>query len=337
MSEAPSRAFGRNRLRVLASVSGVVLLLVGVIGIAAHYSAFVSTTWTLIASFTPLFIMATVVALVLLLLGRQRVLALAAVVALAVGVWTQAPLYRPAPDDPAADVAEAPRLRVMQANIFLGQADTEALVRAVRDEDIDLLTVAELTGEAQHALAAAGLEEVLPHSFSRTRAGGGGTGIYSRYPLSDGESLPGFILENLRATVAVPGASPTAVYALHPLPPYPEPAYRWMGELREIRRLLDTEDRPLIVGADFNSTYDHRQYRRILDGAATPPIRDAAEYTGAGIVATYPANRRYPAVLAIDRILIRGGTPMSFSRFEIPGSDHYGVLGELRLDGSVDA
>ena len=90
----------------------------------------------------------------------------------------------------------------------------------------------------------------------------------------------------------------------------------------------------MVVGADFNSTYDHRQYRQILDEASGTPILDAAEYVGAGIVATYPADRRYPAVLAIDRILTRGGTPMSFSRTEIPGSDHYGVIGEIRLGGT---
>lgn len=334
MSEAPNWAFGKNLRLLLASVPGVVLLLVGAVGIAAHYFGFVSTTWTLIASFTPLFIPVTVVALVLLLLGGQRVLAVAAVAALAVGVWTQLPLYRAAQATPASD---APQVRLMQANIFLGRADAEALVRTVRERDIDLLTVAELTDEAERALAGAGLKELLPYSFSRPRSGGGGTGIYSRYPLSNGEALPGFVLENLRATVALPGAAPTVVYALHPLPPYPEPAYRWMAELREVRRLLATEDKPLIVGADFNATYDHRQYRRILDGASAPPLRDAAEYVGAGFVATYPANRRYPAVLAIDRILTRGGTPMSFSRFEIPGSDHYGVIGDVRFDGSVDA
>ena len=66
---------------------------------------------------------------------------------------------------------------------------------------------------------------------------------------------------------------------------------------------------PLIVGADFNSTYDHRQYREMLANSSPgrpQPLVDAAEQLGAGIVATYPAGRRYPALLAIDKRLHRG-------------------------------
>jgi endonuclease/exonuclease/phosphatase (EEP) superfamily protein YafD len=313
---------------MFATVVGVVLLVAGGVGIAAHYSLFAGTAWTLIASFTPLFLPVAAGALVLLALGRRRHLAALAVAVLAVGVWTQVPLYRAASGAPVAD---GPPVRVMQANIFLGQADTVALVRTVGDRDIDLLTVSELTGPAAAGLAAAGIADELPYSFLRPTGGGGGTGIYSRYPLSAGTVLPGFVLHNLRAVMDIPGAAPTAVYALHPLPPYPEPAYRWMSELRQLRDVFGTEQLPMIVGADFNSTYDHRQYRRLLGGDAGLPIRDAAEFVGAGIVATYPADRRYPAVLAIDRILTRGGTPMSFSRTEIPGSDHHAVIGEIAL------
>ncbi|MET0896524.1 MAG: endonuclease/exonuclease/phosphatase family protein [Mycobacterium sp.] len=328
MTGARPRASGTGALRRLAAVVGVVLLLAGGAGIAAHYSLFVSTGWTLIASFTPLFLPVAAAALVLLVSSRRRYLAAVAVAVLAVGVWTQVPLYRAASAVPPAE--EGIHVRVLQANIYLGQADTAALVHTVRDRDIDLLTVSELTDSAAAGLAAAGLSGELPYSFLRPTGGGGGTGIYSRYPLR-GEALPGFVLHNLRATVDIPGAGPTAVYALHPLPPYPEPAYRWMAELGKLRGILGTERLPLIVGADFNSTYDHREYRRILDGAGSP-IRDAAEYVGTGIVATYPADRWYPAVLAIDRILTRGGTPISFSRTDIPGSDHHGVIGEIRLD-----
>lgn len=333
MTQARTRARSAGVLRLLGTVVGVVTLLAGGVGIAAHFFGFASTGWTLIASFTPLFIVVTVVALVVLVALRRRLLAVTAVAVLVAGLAGQVPLYLA--ETPTA--SDAPQIRLMQANIFLGQADTAALVRTVRDRDVDLLTVSELTVGAVQRLTADGLDTELPYSFLRPREGGGGTGIFSRYPLSDGAALPGFVLTNLRATVAIPNTSPTAVYALHPLPPFPEPAYRWMGELRELRRLLGAEALPFVVGADFNSTWDHQQYRQVLDGAGAPAIRDAAEYVGAGIVATYPANRWYPAILAIDRILTRGGTPISFSRTDIPGSDHYGVIGEVRLDGSVDA
>ena len=86
---------------------------------------------------------------------------------------------------------------------------------------------------------------------------------------------------------------------------------------------------PLILGADFNSTYDHARFRRLL--AQPPGLVDAADHLGAGIVATYPANRRFPPVLALDRVMTRGGPmPTSFRRVELPGSDHTGVIATVR-------
>ena len=90
----------------------------------------------------------------------------------------------------------------------------------------------------------------------------------------------------------------------------------------------------MIVGADFNSTYDHRQYRELLENSAqtgAPRLVDAAEYVGAGVVPTFPAGRIVPPLLAIDRILARGPVPVSFERFELPGSDHLGVVGNLAI------
>lgn len=322
-------------IRVVATLAGLALLVVGMVGVAAHFSGMVSTTATLLASFTPLLLPAVPVALVLFLVGGRRGLALLSAVVLAVGVWAQWPLFHAASTSAAAAAAEPARaagVRIMQANIFLGGADPDALITQVRDHQVDVLTVVELTDAAVARLAAAGIAEALPYSFVRPRGGGGGIGIYSRYPLSDGELLDGFVLNNVRATLTVPGAEPHAVYALHPLPPYPEPSWRWAAELELLHGVLAADRRPLIVGADFNSTYDHKQFRDLLvDAPGGPGLVDAAAHLGSGIVATYPSNRRFPAVLAIDRILTRAATPTSFRRIEIAGSDHHGVIGDVRL------
>lgn len=125
------------------------------------------------------------------------------------------------------------------------------------------------------------------------------------------------------------------MYALHPIPPFPEPSWKWAAELEHLQALLGDESEDILIGADFNSTFDHKRFRDLLAGsgsAGSPELLDAAEQVGAGIVATYPAGRRIPPVLAIDRILARGASPVSFARVDLPGSDHYGVVGEVRLD-----
>jgi endonuclease/exonuclease/phosphatase (EEP) superfamily protein YafD len=318
-------------VRIIVGVVGLAATVGAGVGVAAHFFGPVSTVVTLLASFSPLFAVLAAVSVLVLVAARFWLTAAAALMVTIVGVVAQLPLYIAEPA--SAQAVQAPKLKLLQANIRLGEADPHVLVDRVRGDRVDILTVAELTETAVDRLAAAGVEEALPFSYLLPREGGGGEGIYSRHPLTDTEELPGLQHNNLRATVRVPGAEPFAVYALHPLPPYPEASWRWALELDRIGAILAADPRPLVIGADFNSTYDHERYRNLLraggrDGAA---LIDTADYLGSGIVATYPADKWYPAVLAIDKILTRGGTPVSFQRVDLPGSDHYGVIGDVLL------
>lgn len=318
----------------MIAVVGLLLLACATFGVGAHFFGPVSTVVTLTASFTPLCIALAAVATLVLVAARWWFPALAGVLVVAVGVGSQLPLYVGHGGPVSGPVT--PVLRLFQANIRLGEADAAALARTVRAERIDVLTVAELTSPAVERLAAAGLERTLPYTYLLPKEGGGGEGIYSRHPLTGTAKIPGLQHNNLRATVDLPGARPVAIYALHPVPPYPLPAWRWATELDRLGEALAAETMPLVVGADFNSTYDHERYRNLLRlrGPDDAPLVDAAEYLGSGIVATYPAGQWYPAVLAIDRILARGATPVSMRRVDIPGSDHHGLIGDLRLDSA---
>jgi endonuclease/exonuclease/phosphatase (EEP) superfamily protein YafD len=325
----------RNPLRVCVGVAGVAAALAAAAGVAAHFFGPVSTIVTLTAAFTPLFVLLAVAAVLVLVAARFWVAAAGALLVAVLGAGTQLPLYI-GEDPPTA--TGAPTLRLLQANILFGGADVGSLVDRVRRDGVDLLTVSELTVAARDRLEAAGVSEALPYSFTSARRGGSGEGIYSRHPLRETAVLSGLPMANLRATVDVPGAVPYAVYALHPTPPYPGPVRQWAADLDRLRAVLADEPKPLLVGADFNATYDHERFRALLsagerNGAA---LVDAADYTGSGIVPTYPADQRFPAVFAIDRILTRGGTPLSFERVDIPGSDHHGVMGDVLLARSTD-
>ncbi len=324
-----------QRMRRILAVLGAVAAVVAAAGIAAHYIGLVNTMVARIASFTPLFVILAMVAVLMLSAARQRVRTVLAVVIAVVGVWSQIPLFtRTDTGQPATDSVS---VRLLQANIRLGEADVGALMQTVIDEDVDVLTVIELTPEALQRLSPAGITETLPYSFVRPGSSGSGAGIFARFPLTDGRRLKGFAPNNLEAVMALPGVGPVGVYALHPIPPYPEPSYKWAQELRLLRSVFAAQTHPLIVGADFNSTYDHWQYRDLLANSSTGPDRpliDAGEFLGSGFVPTFPADRWYPSLLAIDKILTRGGTPLSFRRVDLPGSDHRGVLGDIRFDAA---
>lgn len=320
----------RRLLRRLAGALGIGSALLAAAGIATHFMTTERTVVVLVASFAPYFLVPAMVSVVLLACARWWLAAIAAVAVALVGVVSQLPLYVGTHPDTAS---EAPTVTLLQANVLYGQADPRALVTRVRDSGVDVLVVSELTEAGARRFADAGLEQALPYSYLRPRGGAGGGGIYSRFPLTDAAELPGFDHTNLRAEVSVPGADPVAVFALHPWPPYPGPTSTWAQELDRIGFLLAAERRALIVGADFNSTYDHARFRALLRAGARDgsEVVDAGEYLGSGFVATFPADRGFPAVLAIDRILTRAATPLSFDRVDLPGSDHHGVISEIRL------
>ncbi|MFE3291254.1 endonuclease/exonuclease/phosphatase family protein [Rhodococcus sp. NPDC059234] len=307
-------------------VLGWLAVLAATVGVGVHYLDTTVTVLVVLASFAPLLMVCAAVGLLALAATRQWVGTVVAVLVLGVAAWTQLPLY----------VGDAPpeqgsALTVMQANIFFGNSDVEGVVAQVRSKQVDILTVDELTPGAVPRLGAAGLDEVLPYRYLRPTELGGGTGIWSRHPLSAQTEHMGFVMNMLSARVDPPGRPPFVVVAAHPLPPVPRQQTdiwaREMAQVRDILQGLRGGGEPVIVGADFNSTYDHAQFRALLgDG-----FRDAAEQSGAGALRTYPADRWWPPVLAIDHVLVAGGTATSAGIVELPGSDHRGVVATVAV------
>lgn len=321
------RGAGRSRSPILG--------IVGWLGVAAGAVALlcrsVTVPWQaaiVLASFAPLLMVCAVVGGALLALRRSWT---AVVVAAGVVVWlagSQVPLFVAAPSPP-----QGPRLVVLQANLGLGDADASSLVEHIRDGHVDVLTAEELTDAAAHRLAAAGLDELLPYHFLAAEAGASGTGIWSRYPVTDTRYYDGFSLGVLFGRVAVPGSGPVRVFAAHPPPPWPTPAQTWIEEMDRLAHVLEDAVQPdgaVIAGGDFNATLDHAQFRHLL-GAG---YQDAAEQSGAGFLPTYPADRPFPPLLTLDHVVSHNAVARSVSSVRLPGSDHRALRAELTLQAS---
>ncbi|MFF0357932.1 endonuclease/exonuclease/phosphatase family protein [Nocardia sp. NPDC003638] len=297
-------------------------LIAAVAGIVLHLGSWRQQSLVLLASGAMWLMLGAVLGLVLVLLARGWRSAIAGGVVLAGAAWLIVPGYIP-----AAGAADGPQLRVLQSNLLFGQADPAAVVAAVRDNDVDVLTADELTTDSITRLRAAGLEERLPYFYLEpAQSGGGGTGIYSRYPLRKNTKYDGFIMSNISATMDHPQRGPISVFAFHPIPPNIDFA-AWTAELRRVDEILATAPTPAIVGADFNATQNHSAYRALLDG----PFAAAADQTGDGVLLTYPADRRWGPVIGIDHILVAGGVAEEVHTLTIPGSDHRALLATVRM------
>lgn len=232
-----------------------------------------------------------------------------------------------------------PRLRVMTSNLYLGRGDARTVVRLVREQGVDVLGLEELTPEEVARLDAAGLRRLLPHRNVDARPGAGGTGLYSRFPLTRRKPYNSLDINGEpRALVRVPGARPFELQVIHPPPPIHGQAPQWRHMLSELPKPGvgdggSARGAPQMLIGDFNATLDHAQLRDLLDDGYV----DAADATGKGYETTWPAGRRFPPEITIDHVLLDPRMRAEdVSVWLVPRSDHRALLATVRVPSGVE-
>ena len=219
-----------------------------------------------------------------------------------------------------------PRLRVMASNLYLGRGDVKTIVELVREHDVDVLNLVELTPEAVEELGRAGLFDLLPHRLFQPAEAGRGSGIAARYPIEPVGLAGPALLEQPGARIEI-GAAAVEVVAVHPIPPTTAPA-TWKTEIGGLPAPR-TEGPIRILAGDFNATLDHGTFRRLLRGG----YRDAAAQRGSGLRGTWPAAA-FPPPVTIDHVLVdRRAAVLRYRVLDVPNSDHKAVFAELVLPG----
>ncbi|WP_236796364.1 endonuclease/exonuclease/phosphatase family protein [Amycolatopsis sp. GM8] len=224
----------------------------------------------------------------------------------------------------ARPAAHGAQLRVMSSNQYLGHADVKTVVQLVRDNRVDVLNLLELTPREAGELEQAGLFDLLPYRVFKPQYGGAGSGIASRYPLTE-LSLAGPSLMEQPSARADVGGTPVEIVAVHPIPPTTDAA-EWKKEVGGLPR-PDSGGPVRILAGDFNSTVDHATFRDLLSAGYT----DAALNRGAGFTPTWP-SRLFPPPVTIDHVLVDPRVAVqSYRVLDVPNSDHRAVLAELTL------
>ncbi len=220
-------------------------------------------------------------------------------------------------------------LRVLTANLRVGQASEHAVVDLVRRTSTDVFFVQELTGHAVNRLKEAGLNNLLPHEITDLRSDGArGSGIYARLPLSDGPALIPRSVAQPTARLLLQAGSSVELICVHAEPPKPPSSRRNVARWREDLAVLPpAADLPRVLAGDFNATADHAHFRQLLRlGYA-----DAAAEMGDGLVPTWGPGGKL-ALLTIDHVLVdRRCAVVATSVHVLPGSDHRAVFAEVRL------
>lgn len=247
---------------------------------------------------------------------------------LIVGLVTVALSYyvvpRALPDEMPAAAGEP--MKVLSFNAYLGEADADRIVAAVRRNRVDVLSIQELTPDLLGRLDAAGLFAELPHRVLRPGPQGEGTGIVSRHPLRELNAVPETVLAQPSAVVDLPGRDVELV-AVHAFWPMGEDTVRtWQHDLRALPG-PSHDDRARVLAGDFNATLDLTRMREFLGRGYT----DAAAATGRGLLPTWPSGW-FPPPVTIDHVLTSGNVrPEGYRVLDVPGSDHRAILATLRV------
>ncbi|MEV4106705.1 endonuclease/exonuclease/phosphatase family protein [Nonomuraea sp. NPDC049695] len=228
----------------------------------------------------------------------------------------------------SAETTSGRPFRVMTINMLFGRADAVTIMKLVREFNPDVLSTQELTPGAVSDLDAAGLEEVMPHRVLLPEWSAGGSGLYSRHPL---EPLTGVMPpvghQMPAALISLPGGKPVEFIDAHPFPPLGDYVVEWNEALAAFPS-ASSPDRIRIIAGDFNASLDHAALRGLLARG----YKDAADTVGAGLIPTWPANKRVPPIITIDHVLVdRRVGVKEVSVRDVPRTDHRAVLAELTV------
>jgi len=321
---APRRRAVRERW-----ITGACWAAVGVWALIAvtRWLGYDGPVWPLVMfpALTPYLTLAALLPVALCLLTRRWLAGVAALAVFAALLGFVAPRAFGGPDP-----ARGPAVRVMSANLKEGSADPGALVALVRSLRVDVLAVSELPPRELARLTRAGLTGVLPYAVTNPAwSTTGGTALFSRYPLTDGQRLP--LVDEFVETAAVlhvPGARPVELTAVHYCAPVDPGQYTcWRYGIARIPPALPTGPVRLLLG-DFNLTMDYGALRTVLDTG----YRDAASVVGQGLSTTWPYDGTPVPPLTIDHVLADRRIGVSAAgTYPIRNSDHRAVFAALTL------
>ena len=151
-------------------------------------------------------------------------------------------------------VASTVSLKLMQANVLKSNQNYQSVLKTIAEINPDVLVVQELTPGFKDA--ASSLEHSYPYSRVEARIGGGGMGVFSRYPMTDIQVLT---LDQsshiaLLARLDIAGRS-VALLGLHPTTPITREKFRNRTvQFERAALLMSGINGPRILIGDLNTT-----------------------------------------------------------------------------------
>jgi endonuclease/exonuclease/phosphatase (EEP) superfamily protein YafD len=220
-------------------------------------------------------------------------------------------------------------VRLLSANVYNGNDDPGRYADEIRRIGADVVFLQEATQHFLAALDETGALAELPHRAVVTRTDPFAHVVASRWPLvaQDVLELDGRPIL-VRATADI-GGMRLRLFSVHVVAPFGGAREDWARELRAVGDAVRAEQGPVVVAGDFNATWGHREFRRLLDAGLT----DAAAARGRPFQMTWPRDRRLiPPLARIDHVLTTSGlTVTGIWTGQGLGSDHRPLMAVIAV------
>lgn len=208
----------------------------------------------------------------------------------------------------------------MASNLLAGHADVRQVVNLVGDNQIDVLSLEELSPPAVDSLDKAGLFSLPTNKVLHPASG---SGLMSRHPLSE-LRVTGASTRKQSSARGSPSAAVSRWTSLQRLRPR-RPGTLGQSEFSD----LPAPDAGAPRGSWRVTSTRPSITRRC--GPLDSGYADAAEQRGDGLVATW-RDAGFPPPVAIDHVLVdRCVAVTDYRVFDMPGSDHHAIYAELML------
>lgn len=220
-----------------------------------------------------------------------------------------------------------PQVTVATLNLHFGGADLKALAASPAAK-ASVLVLTETTDRARKALSTGAWATSFPHRAGFPDPFMGGTVILSRSPLSEVKRTEERDTGTNAAYRVDTAVGKLVIIGVHPSNPVQD-AGVWLRDSQEVLDLAQSvgSKYPRVLVGDFNATLENATLRKFLGRG----FADAAATAGSGWQPTYPANGASPPALTIDHVLTSAQlAAVSTQTFEVPGTDHFGLVAVLQ-------
>jgi len=220
-------------------------------------------------------------------------------------------------------------IRIVSSNLLFKNQEFDAYIEQIRQLNPDIITLQEYS-EDWHKAMLTELQD-YPHRITHAENQPFGIALYSKYPIKEGDVvyLGNTDKPSVNVNVHIDDRL-VQVITTHPPPPSASELYDERNALMQGLAAVTSEAAtPVIVTGDFNATPWTAHFTNMERNGK---LRSARK--GFGILVTWP-NGFWPLSIPIDHVLVSKNVEvLSLETLDSKGSDHFGLVSDLRVYGS---